>query len=168
MLVFAGDAAALDVLEKDCRRSDGRFPMRLANHAGFHSPLQAPVAKRGREALGDDLFHQPTLPLIDGRGHVWLPKASDRHQLWDYTLGEQVTEPYDFRKAVTNGVKEFAPDAVIVLGPGSTLSGSVAQSLISIDWEGLTSKQAFAERQKQDPFILAMNEPAQRALATGG
>lgn len=166
MLVFAGEAAALEALEAELPPLDGRFPMRLANHAGFHSPLQAPVAKRGREALPAHLFHQPETPLIDGRGHVWLPRASNLHDLWDYTLGEQVTEPYDFRKSVTHAVREFAPDRIIVLGPGSTLTGAVAQSLISINWEGHGCKQDFIARQKEDPLILAMNEPAQRALAT--
>mgnify|MGYP006146022345 CR=1 FL=1 len=33
----------------------GRFPMRLANHAAFHSALQAPVAERGRARLAPSL-----------------------------------------------------------------------------------------------------------------
>lgn len=166
MLVFAGEAPALEALEARLPALDGRFPLRLANHAGFHSPLQAPVAKRGREALPPQLFHQPHTPLIDGRGHIWLPRTINLQGLRDYTLGEQVTEPYDFRKSVSHAVREFAPDRIIVLGPGGTITGAVAQSLISINWEGHGSKQDFSARQKEDPFILAMNEPGQRPIVT--
>ena len=74
---------------------------------------------------------------------------------------------YDFTRAVQVGVKEFAPDRVIILGPGATLGGAVAQSLIGINWQGWASKEDFATRQKTDPYILAMGMEDQRKLVTG-
>ena len=61
-------------------------------------------------------------------------------------------------------MKEFAPDRVAILGPGNTLGGAVAQSLISMRWRGLNDKSSFIERQKVDPLILAMGMPEQRNL----
>ncbi|MEO5621212.1 MAG: ACP S-malonyltransferase, partial [Cypionkella sp.] len=86
MLVLAGNEAGLKAFEAAVPPLQGRFPLRLANHAGFHTALQAPVAALGRAALSADLFDQPQLPLIDGRGHIWWPGATDRGALWEYTL----------------------------------------------------------------------------------
>lgn len=165
MLVLAGDAAGLSAFEKAVPAVDGRFPLRLANHAAFHSALQAPVAAEGRSLLPPALFRQPDLPMVDGRGHVWWPKATDLGALWDYTLGHQVTETYDFTRAITVAAREFAPDLFIVTGPGTTLGGAVAQSLILADWRGLDGKAAFQERQKSAPVLLSMGLPEQRTIA---
>lgn len=167
MFVFAGNEAGLETLEAELPRLDDRFPMRLANHAAFHTALQEPIAKKGREALPQSLLRQPDLPMIDGRGHVWFPKATNLDALWGYTLGHQVTRPYDFARAIQSSVKEFAPDHLIVLGPGNTLGGAVAQSLIAMEWDGLTGKSDFIERQAQSPLLISMGLDDQRALATG-
>ncbi|MEM1381118.1 MAG: ACP S-malonyltransferase [Pseudomonadota bacterium] len=166
MIVFGGDEEALEAAEHALEPVGGRFPMRLANHAAFHTRMQNPVAERGRRELSLALFDQPAIPLVDGRGHAWFPKATDVEALYKYTLGHQVVEPYNFSASVKNAVREFAPDVIIVLGPGTTLGGSVAQSLIQIDWRGLSSKQAFIDRQAEDPLVLSMGMPAQRMVVT--
>jgi malonyl CoA-acyl carrier protein transacylase len=168
MLVIAGHEAGLAAFEAAVPPVEGRFPMRLSNHAAFHTALQAPVAKRGRARLGPDLFGQPTLSLIDGRGAVWWPGATDTHALWDYTLGHQVTEPYDFTRAVTVAAREFAPDLFIVTGPGTTLGGAVAQSLIAADWRGMTTKSDFQARQADTPLLISMGRDDQRQQVTKG
>lgn len=168
MLVLAGDAAGLAAFEASVPPIDGRFPMRLANHAAFHSALQAPVAEEGRRRLPPSLFAQPRLPMIDGRGHVWWPGACDLEALWRYTLDHQVVETYDFTRAIAVAAREFAPDVFVVTGPGTTLGGAVAQSLIAADWCGLADKAAFQARQTREPILLSMGIPEQRALATAG
>ncbi len=107
--------------------------------------------KPGAKRCSADLFGQPDLPLIDGRGKIWWPGASDVAALYDYTLGQQVTESYDFTRAVTVAAREFAPDLFIVLGPGTTLGGAVAQSLILAGWRGMGSKADFRARQADGP-----------------
>lgn len=164
MIVFAGDEDALGRVESQLEPTQDRFPMRLANHAGFHSPLQRPISAKGKAALSVSLFRNPSVPLIDGRGHIWMPQASEPQAIWDYTLGHQVTEPYDFTRAVQNGLREFAPDVVIILGPGTTLGGAVAQSLIGAKWRGVRSKSDFVRRQADHPLILSMGMPTQRAM----
>ena len=130
MIVLAGDEPGLSAFEKEMPRIDDKFPMRLPNHAAFHSHLQAPVAEQGRSALPLELFQQPDLPLIDGRGQIWYPHSSSLSDLRDYTLEHQVIETYDFTTAVQTAAFEFMPDLVIVLGPGNTLGGATAQSLL--------------------------------------
>lgn len=164
MLVLAGNEPGLAAFEAAVPPLQGRFPMRLANHAGFHCHLQQPVAQAGRERLSPGLFSQPALPLVDGRGHVWWPGASDTGALWDYTLGHQVTEPYDFTRAIANSAREFAPDLFIVTGPGTTLGGAVAQSLILADWRAMGSKADFQQLQQSQPLLVSMGMADQRAL----
>ncbi len=163
MLVVAGDEAGLAAFQARVEPTQGRFPLRLANHAAFHTALQAPVAAEGRRRLPVSLFEQPDLPMIDGRGHVWWPGATDVAALWDYTLGHQVTETYDFTRAIEVAAHEFAPDLFVVTGPGTTLGGAIAQSLILADWAGMTSKAAFQEIQTKEPILISMGMDDQRA-----
>lgn len=164
LLVLAGSEPGLAAFEAAVPPQQGRFPMRLGNHAAFHTALQAPVAEAGRARLGPDLFRQPALPLIDGRGAVWWPGATDSAALWDYTLGAQVTRTYDFSRAIAVAAREFAPDLFIVTGPGTTLGGAVAQSLILAGWQGLDNRDAFRARSEQAPLLVSMGLPEQRAL----
>ncbi|MDQ1847329.1 ACP S-malonyltransferase [Gemmobacter fulvus] len=168
MLVLAGDEAGLKAFEAAVPVVQGRFPMRLANHAAFHTALQAPVAEAGRARLSPALFGQPDLPLIDGRGHIWWPGAVDTHKLWDYTLDHQVVQSYDFTKAITHAAREFAPDLFIITGPGTTLGGAVAQSLILADWRGMRSKTDFQNNQNAAPLLVSMGMDDQRRTVTKG
>lgn len=161
MLVLAGDEAGLQAFEAAVPAYD-RYPMRLKNHAAFHTELQAPVARLGRDALGQNLFGVPDTPLIDGRGAIWWPGATDAAALRDYTLGTQVVETYNFTKAIQVAAREFAPDIFIVAGPGATLGGAIAQSLIGIEWDGLADKTAFQSRQTDNPLLIAMGREDQR------
>jgi [acyl-carrier-protein] S-malonyltransferase len=165
MLVLAGNEAGLKAFETEIPAND-RFPMRLANHAAFHTALQAPIAEMGRSALPKALFQSPKIPLIDGRGAIWWPHSTDTAQLYDYTLGHQITEPYDFTAAIRTAAHEFAPDLFIITGPGTTLGGAVAQALILANWRGLANKSDFQTRQKSDPLVISMGLPDQYAQVT--
>ncbi len=169
MAVLAGDEAGLRAAEQVLAptpqdRADGRYPMRLVRHAAFHTPLVAPVADAARRHIGPDLFTAPRVPLIDGRGQVWRPHTSAPDALHAYTLGAQITQTYDFTQSIKVAVTEFAPDRLIVLGPGSSLTPAVAQVLIALKWRGLADKASFSAAQNDDPFVLAMGRDAQRAL----
>lgn len=164
MLVFGGNEVALKQLLELLPPEQGRFPLRLHNHAAFHTPLLKNISDHALHVLPSELFAMPELPLIDGRGHIWQPLSSDTQALYQYTLGHQVFQPYDFTKAIEVSVKEFAPDRIIILGPGSTLGGAVAQALINIGWQGLSCKEDFIHQQKTDPYVLAMGLEDQRAM----
>ena len=167
LLVLAGDKAGLEAFEKAVPPVQERFPMRLANHAAFHTSLQKSVAEAGQARLPASLFGQPALPLIDGRGAIWWPGATNPAALRNYTLGHQVTESYDFTRAIQVAAREFAPDLFIVTGPGTTLGGAVAQSLILAGWRGMGRKADFLAAQQVEPLLVAMGMAQQRVSVLG-
>ena len=62
--------------------------------------------------------------------------------------------------------REFAPDLFIVTGPGTTLGGAVAQSLICAGWRGMTDRAGFRAEQDRDPILAAMGLEAQRGTVS--
>ena len=167
MLVVAGDEAGLKALIEEAPPTPARDPLRLVNHGPFHTPLMQGSSERAFQLPGD-WFGGPGVPMIDGRGHIWLPHASNPATLRHYTFAIQILETYDFTRAIQVAVREHAPDRIILLGPGDTLGGAIAQALIAIQWRGLRTKQDFQDMQASDsPFLLAMGREDQRALVTG-
>jgi acyl transferase domain-containing protein len=166
LVVFAADKSGLDWLMQRLPKED-RYPMPLAKHAAFHSPLLDHCVPMAQQALPSKLFQQPELPLIDGTGTIWMPKASSIDALYQYTLGTQINTTYNFSKAIEVSIKEFAPDRIIVLGPGTTMGAPVAQEMIKHRWHGLTGKQAFKDAQQKAPYLISMGLEDQRTLATG-
>lgn len=166
MLLFGGMEDALAAAMDRLPPLEAGFPLRLHNHAAFHTPLQAPVSALGKSELPASLFTQPRVPLIDGRGHIWQPVACHLNALWGYTFGHQVTEPYDFTAAIRTGIREFAPDQIIILGPGTTLGGAVAQVLVSEDWRGVTGKAAFKAAQERAPVVVSLGMEGQRSTVS--
>src|SRR5690606_13496033 len=122
------------------------------------------TSERAFEMIPPSIFQKPRVPLIDGRGVIWQPYSTRVEELYSYTLGHQVVAPYDFTRAVTVGLKEFAPDVVILLGPGSSLGGSIGQIMVEINWRGVDGKQSFTELQATNPVLLAMGRADQRNL----
>lgn len=162
-VVLGGEQAGLNALLKELPPIEN-YPFQLINHAAFHTPLLRPIAEKAFSVLPESLFNKPKIPLIDGRGCVWQPYSTHIEDLYHYTLGHQVVEAYDFTRAITVALKEFAPDNLILLGPGSSLGGSIGQILVENNWRGVDSKQKFAELQATDPFVLAMGRNDQRPL----
>jgi [acyl-carrier-protein] S-malonyltransferase len=165
MLVLAGDAAGMKALAAELPPMPGRAPLPLAGHGPFHTPLMHDSAARAAAQLGAHMVAAPVVPLVDGRGHIWRRYASAADALHSYTFGHQILAPYDFTRAVQVAVREFAPDRIILLGPGDTLGGAIAQALIAIGWRGLSSKADFIARQAADPLLIAMGRGDQRDLA---
>ena len=164
MIVFAADEAGLKWLMERLPKDD-RFPLRLMHHAAFHSPLLnhvVPIARAGNP-LSD--FGAGEIPAIDGQGRIWSPRAFSREAIYGYTLGAQLTESYDFTRAVQVAAAEFAPDTVIVLGPGTTLGAPTVQALIASGWRGLSGKADFQARQQEELMLISMGISEQRAWA---
>jgi acyl transferase domain-containing protein len=164
-LVLAGDDGALKKLRADLPKLGPIEPVVLPKHAAFHTPLLGGVAERARDVLPRGLFGKPNVPMIDGRGKVWSPNSADVDALHAYTLGQQITQPYDFAKSIEAACKEFAPDKLILMGPGSSLGAPIAQTLIAHNWRGLNDRAEFVEAQASDPFLIAMGREEQRGLA---
>lgn len=167
MLVLAGNEEGLAALLAEAPPTPGRDPLRLAGHGPFHTPLMFGSSDKAKAELPPALFHRPALPLVDGRGHIWRRHASDPAAIRDYTFGHQILAPYDFALSLQVAVREYAPDVIILPGPGDTLGGAIAQSLIGIRWQGIGGKADFMARQAADPILLSMGRAEQRALVTG-
>ena len=164
MIVFAADEAGLKWLMERLPKDD-RFPLRLMHHAAFHSPLLNPIVPmaRAENPVGD--FGAGDIPAIDGQGRIWSPRAFSRDAIYEYTLGAQLNDTYDFTNAVQVAAAEFAPDTIIVLGPGTTLGAPTVQALIASGWHGLSGKAEFQARQQDDPILISMGMADQRAWA---
>ncbi len=154
--VIGGDAAGLAYLMKNLPKIE-HYPFQLINHAAFHTPLLKQTSARAFEMIPSNIFHKPKIPMIDGRGQIWQPWSTDTEELYRYTLDHQVVETYDFTKAITVALKEFAPDKLYLLGPGNSLGGAIGQCLVASQWQGIKSKADFSARQKSsDPFLVSM------------
>lgn len=164
-MVLAGCDNGLSQFEQRIDKIDN-YPMRLANHGAFHSPMLRTISDRAFTQLPATMFNKPSIALIDGNGNLWSPYACDTEALQRYTLDNQVCDSYYFNRAIDVAIKEYSPDVFIILGPGNSLSSSVAQRLIELKWQGIDSKAAFVQRQKNKPIIIAMGVPEQRQLAT--
>jgi acyl transferase domain-containing protein len=163
--VLAGSEAAVKAAMAALPPCDERFPLLLPGHAAFHTGFMQAASDKALSLWPAARFSQPQLPLIDGRGQIWPNFGSDLAALQRYTLQHQVCQSYDFSKALQVAVKEFAPEHIILVGPGAGLGGAVAQSLIQIGWHGFKSKQDFtAAQQSAVPFVLSMGLPEQRRL----
>jgi [acyl-carrier-protein] S-malonyltransferase len=161
--VIGGDAPGLAHLMKVLPK-DGDYPFQLINHAAFHTPLLHETSAQAFQEIPAEIFRKPLTPIIDGRGKIWQPYSSRVDELYNYTLGHQVFAEYDFTASITVALKEFAPDHLVLLGPGGSLGGAIGQIMIANKWEGISSKAEFQARQKSSPILLSMGMPEQRAL----
>lgn len=155
-LVLAGEKEACKTMMARLEKV-GDYPFQLINHGAFHTPLLQFVSDAGFEALPQSLFKTPKVPIIDGRGHIWRPHSTSTEDLRDYTLRHQVLETYDFSKSIEVALKEFAPDQIMLLGPGNSLGGVIGQCLIENTWKGITDKDSFQAQQKSNhPMLKSM------------
>ncbi len=162
-LVIGGEQSALDILLKKLPAKDN-YPFQLPFHAAFHTPLLDSISKKAYELLPQSIFQKPSVSLVDGRGHIWSPFSTETVDLYNYTLGHQVTNAYDFFTAITVAIKEFCPDKLVLLGPGNTLGGSIGQIMIENNWLDMDSKSAFSSLQKENPYLISMGMEEQRKL----
>ncbi len=152
----------LDELPKQ-RRGSREFPLQLPLHSAFHTPLMAGTSARAIRELADLPLAAPEHPLVSGDGRSFRAWA-DPYEVLDYTLGHQVVAPYDLTLAVQTAVGLYAPELVVLPGPGDTLGAPVAQALIAMGWRGLRDRDDFLEAQASDrPLVASMARPEQRA-----
>jgi hypothetical protein len=63
-----------------------------------------------------------------------------------------VTEPFDFTAAVRVALREYAPDLVVLLGPGIPSARSSRRSSSRRAGRGFRSREDFMKRQETDPI----------------
>jgi hypothetical protein len=95
--------------------------------------------------------------LIDGRGRRFTPWATDPTELARYTLGDQIVTPYAFATSVRVALREYAPDVLVLTGPGNTLGGVVGQLIVAEGFHGLRTRVDFESIQVGPvPLVLSM------------
>lgn len=158
-VVLAGDDAGMERLLRGLPPvsiGQRRYPLRLALHGPYHTPLLAPVAAAARERLAGLRWDRPQVTLVDGRGMRWTPWSTDPARLRDYTLGEQVTTPYRFATSLRVALREEAPDLLVLTGPGNSLGGICGQVVVAEGYRGIRSRTDFEASQTAEPIVLSM------------
>lgn len=158
--VLAGDDAGIARLLRDLppvTRGERRYPLRLALHGPYHTPLVAHVAAAATATLADLEWRAPRIPIVDGTGRQWSPWATDPRALRDYTLGTQLTTPYRFATGIRVALREFAPDLLVLTGPGNSLGGVCGQLLVAEGYRGVRSRAELETVQSgPEPVLLSM------------
>ena len=166
-VVLGGTKQALDIAVQklpSLQIGTNHFPLVLPLHSAFHTPLLEATSQQAQLDLQHIHIQQPQFPIIDGQGKIWKPQSSDLTQLWKYTLTHQVTQTYDFTQMIRTGLRNFAPDVFICLGPGNSIGSAVAHVCIQETWWDIRSKSDFLQLQNQSPKILSFDRSEQLSL----
>jgi len=147
------------------KRGTREFPSQLPLHSAFHTPLLVDAAHQAQQELSDLSFQSPDVPLIDGHGVTHRPYSTSPHTLSKYTLGAQVTETFDFTLGLRTALRHTAPDLLVLLGPGNSLGGPCAQTLLQENWRNLQDRAGLDSAQtSKQPAILSFGVAKQREL----
>ncbi|HCH63350.1 MAG: hypothetical protein CL927_12880 [Deltaproteobacteria bacterium] len=165
--VLAGTPMALEAaMERLPSETRGAvtYPLVLPLHSAFHTPLLQGTAGTARTELAHLPWGMPTVPLVDGTGRSWRPLFADPAAIAHWTLGDQVSDVFDFTAMVRAALGEYGPDVVILPGPGEGLGGAVAQVMIEMGWRDMRSRDDFMAQQiSGDGPLVSMCRPDQAA-----
>ncbi|CAN5528281.1 ACP S-malonyltransferase [soil metagenome] len=133
------------------------FPLRLAGDDAWHTALRARSAAAAAERLGSLSWDRPNVTLVDGRGARFTPWSTDPEALAEQTLNGQANAPYDFARGLRVALREYAPDVVVLPGPGTSLGASCAQLIVAEGYRSLRSRAEFETAQAgSSPILLSM------------
>ena len=161
--VIGGKLKSLKLIIKELPKID-KYPLEVPYNGAFHTPLMNDISKKALKFSESLDFQKPDIPMVDGNGNIWTPFSTNLSLLKNYTLKEQVENSFNFSASIETCLKEFCPEKVILLGPGNSLGGSIAQIMININWLSIKSKNDFLEMQSDNPYILSMSLDSQRKL----
>ena len=160
-IVIGGNVDALKNLMLTLKPK-GDYPFQIPYHSAFHTPLLNEITYLAKDKNSIEIFDKPKIPIIDGMGNIWSNFSTNISKLYDYTFGYQIVNPFDYTKAITVAIKEFAPDKIILLGPGNSLGAPTAQILIKENWLEMDSKESFQAIQDEKSYIISMSRKDQR------
>jgi acyl transferase domain-containing protein len=139
------------------RLGERQFPLRLALHGPDHTPLVRHIAGAAQERLAGLTWQVPQTTIIDGRGRRFTPWSTDPAAVRRYTHDEHVVSPFDFATALRVALREYAPDVLLLPGPGSSLGGIVGQIVVAEGYREIRSRVAFeAVQTGSQPLVLSM------------
>jgi malonyl CoA-acyl carrier protein transacylase len=146
-------AAALAPVQVGTRR----FPLRPAMQEAWHTPLRAAAATSAAAALGGLTWSAPNVTLIDGRGARFTPYSTDPAELAHHTIVEQPVTTYDYARSMRAALRDYAPDVILLPGPGASLGEVTAQLIVSEAYRGIRSRADLeAAQASATPILLSM------------
>ena len=133
------------------------YPLKLGSGDAWHTPLRSAAAAAAVPDLADLEWDRPNVTLVDGRGVRFTPWSTDPAELARMTLHQQADAPYDFARAFRLALREYAPDVVLLPGPGGTLGAPCAQIIVNEGYRGVRSRADFeAVQAGPAPIVLSM------------
>jgi hypothetical protein len=158
--VIAGTASAVDRVSAALPpvTMGGRsYPLRLASAEAWHTPLRARSAAGAAARLSGLGWERPRVTIVDGRGVRFTPLATDPARLAEHSLVGHAEAPYDFARAFRVALREYAPDVVLLPGPGATLGTACAQLIVAEGYRGIRSRTELeAVQAGPSPLLLSM------------
>ena len=158
--VIAGTSDGIDSIAgrlPPVRVAERAYPLRLASGDAWHTPLRAAAANRAADRLGDLRWDRPNVTLVDGRGVRFTPWSTDPAALAEVSLRGQGADTYDFASSLRVALREYAPDVVLLPGPGGSLGAACAQIAVSEGYRGIRSRAEFeATQASSSPLLLSM------------
>ena len=150
---IADAAAELPSVEMGTRR----FPFRAAMQEAWHTPLRAEAATRAAEQLADLAWSAPNVTLVDGRGARFTPWSTDPAELARHTVAEQPAITYDFTRSLRVALRDYAPDVILLPGPGASLGEVCAQLIVAEGYRGIRTRADLEQVQAgPSPILLSM------------
>ena len=133
------------------------YPLRLASADAWHTPLRARSAADAATRLGELHWERPRVTIVDGRGVRFTPLSADPARLAEQSLVGHAEAPYDFARAFRVAMREYAPDVVLLPGPGATLGTACAQLIVAEGYRGIRSRTELeAVQAGPSPLLLSM------------
>ena len=136
---------------------DRAFPLRMATGQAWHTPLRDASAEAAAASLEGLAWERPNVTLVDGRGVRFTPWSTDPAELAEQTLRGQAGSTYDFATGIRVALREYAPDVVLLPGPGASLGAACAQVIVADGYRGVRSRADFEAAQAgPSPILLSM------------
>ncbi|MCA1572321.1 MAG: hypothetical protein LC798_18830, partial [Chloroflexi bacterium] len=158
--ILSGTAGGLDDVAAGLPPAEigsRRFPLRAAMQEAWHLPLRASAAALASERLADLAWSAPNVTLIDGRGVRFTPWSTDPAELARHTIAEQPTITYDFARSLRVALREYAPDIILLPGPGASLGEVCAQLVVAEGYRGLRTRDELqASQAGPAPILLSV------------
>lgn len=154
--VLGGTAAGIDAVAAQLppvRGGARDFPLRLGGD-GWHTSLRASAVAAARDRLGEIEAERPNVALVDGRGVRHTPWSSDPPAIVADAIEGRSTSTCDFAASVRVALREYAPDVVLLPGPGGSLGAACAQAIVADGYRGIRSREEFEGAQAGDSPIL--------------
>jgi hypothetical protein len=133
------------------------FPLRPAMQEAWHTPLRAGAVASATKLLDGLTWSAPNVTLVDGRGIRFSPYSTDVAELARHTISEQPTTTYDFAASVRVALREYAPDVILLPGPGASLGEVCAQLIVAEGYRSIRTRADLeAVQSGSSPILLSM------------